>query len=591
MWSFKAPLLRKSAALPLCCNTQYAAVAGVCGSASSSQRPGRAPPSKELRSQPFSALSRGKHWAALNGTVLHVTGRRGLRSHGAGVFGVSAAYSADATPVSPAGTVPRTGLRVCILGGGFGGLYTAVRLDQLLWPHGMKPQVTLIDQNERFVFKPLLYDFVAGTATAWEVAPFFQQLLAPYNIKFLQGRVNMVMPESPQAEVPGSIGGNSGGGGVVTLANGSVVEYDWLVVALGAETTTFGIPGARELAVPFCTYADALQAKERLQDLQRRPSGLSEVVVVGGGYAGIELATTAAEMLAGRGRVKLVSSGDDILEGSPAGQRAAARSVLTGKAVSIITSGTVSSIKRVGPVAAGTGPDTSPRMVYIKQPDGSQQLLQADLVLWTAGSQPASKSSTNSKCSSGMLSLPFPLNSKGATETDETLRVVSHPRVFALGDVSGMQLPNSDPLPITAQVAFQQADYVAWNLWAAINNRPLLPFRYQHLGEMMSLGAVNGALTLPVPLPPPLATLMQDGVVGNLLGAAGFKVDSADDRRRITVDGPLAGALRRVAYWYRQPTGEQRLRVGVSWLEQLAQDGSKAVQGALSGRPPSSWRD
>ena len=38
------------------------------------------------------------------------------------------------------------------------------------------------------------------------------------------------------------------------------------------------------------------------------------------------------------------------------------------------------------------------------------------------------------------------------------------------------------------QVAFQQADYVAWNLWAAINNRPLLPFRYQHLGDMMSLG-------------------------------------------------------------------------------------------------------
>ena len=38
------------------------------------------------------------------------------------------------------------------------------------------------------------------------------------------------------------------------------------------------------------------------------------------------------------------------------------------------------------------------------------------------------------------------------------------------------------------QVAFQQADYVAWNLWASINQRPLLPFKYQHLGDMMSLG-------------------------------------------------------------------------------------------------------
>lgn len=50
-------------------------------------------------------------------------------------------------------------------------------------------QVTLIDQSERFVFKPLLYDFVAGTAKAWEVAPYFQQLLAPYNINFLQARI------------------------------------------------------------------------------------------------------------------------------------------------------------------------------------------------------------------------------------------------------------------------------------------------------------------------------------------------------------------------------------------------------------------
>ncbi len=46
--------------------------------------------------------------------------------------------------------------------------------------------MTLIDQSDRFVFKPLLYDYVAGSATAWEVAPYFQQLLAPYNINFLQ---------------------------------------------------------------------------------------------------------------------------------------------------------------------------------------------------------------------------------------------------------------------------------------------------------------------------------------------------------------------------------------------------------------------
>ena len=61
------------------------------------------------------------------------------------------------------------------------------------------------------------------------------------------------------------------------------------------------------------------------------------------------------------------------------------------------------------------------------------------------------------------------------------------------------------------QVAFQQADYVAWNVWAAINGRPLLPFKYQHLGDMMSLGSVNGAVTLPLPVPGPLADGLRVG--------------------------------------------------------------------------------
>jgi demethylphylloquinone reductase len=60
-------------------------------------------------------------------------------------------------------------------------------------------QVTLIDQSERFVFKPLLYDFVAGTAKAWEVAPYFQQLLAPYNINFLQARISKLHLKSARA--------------------------------------------------------------------------------------------------------------------------------------------------------------------------------------------------------------------------------------------------------------------------------------------------------------------------------------------------------------------------------------------------------
>lgn len=73
--------------------------------------------------------------------------------------------------------------------------------------------------------------------------------------------------------------------------------------------------------------------------------------------------------------------------------------------------------------------------------------------------------------------VPFPLNSRGQTETDETLRVKGHPRVFALGDAAGVASSKGETLAPTAQVAFQAADYVGWNIWAAINGRPLRPFK------------------------------------------------------------------------------------------------------------------
>lgn len=64
-------------------------------------------------------------------------------------------------------------------------------------------------------------------------------------------------------------------------------------------------------------------------------------------------------------------------------------------------------------------------------------------------------------------------------------------------------------VPSTSQVALQSADYAAWNLWAAMNGRPLLPFRYQHLGNLMSLGAANAAVALPISLPQTVTSTLE----------------------------------------------------------------------------------
>lgn len=477
-----------------------------------------------------------------------------------------AALTTAAGPASTmaGGETARPGPRVCILGGGFGGLYTAVRLDQLLWPRETKPQVTLIDQSDRFVFKPLLYDLVSGVAQPWEVAPAFTQLLAPYNINFVKGAVASVEADGILKD------GGSATGGLITLADGQTVEYDWLVLALGAETTTFNIPGVKELALPFSTYNDAVKVMDKLTELKTRPTPV-DVVIVGGGYAGVELAATVAEKLADQGRVKLITKTEDILGGKSFGQVQAARSVLRGRGVTIVPNAAVASMKEVDYIIHGEG-DTGKQLVQLDVLGGIKQVLEADLVLWTAGSTPASKGEMK-------LKMPFELNTRGAAETDSTLRVRKHSRVFALGDVAGIDAsPEDGSLPATAQVAFQQADYVAWNVWAAINGRPLLPFKYQHLGDMMSLGAINGSVSLPVSVPGGLANSLQSGPVADLLKLAGVNIGGADNGAGITLDGPLAGTLRRAAYLYRQPTDEHRLRVGAAWLEQIVKEGTEQAQ-------------
>jgi NADH dehydrogenase len=123
-------------------------------------------------------------------------------------------------------------------------------------------------------------------------------------------------------------------------------------------------------------------------------------------------------------------------------------------------------------------------------------------------------------------------NQRGQLTTIPTLQVVDHPEIFALGDLADCRDAEGQQVPSTAQAAFQQADYTAWNIWASLTGRPLLPFRYQYLGEMMTLGTNNATFT-----------------------GAGVKLD-----------GSFAYLARRLAYLYRMPTLDHKLKVGFNWI-------------------------
>ncbi|WP_339459473.1 NAD(P)/FAD-dependent oxidoreductase [Nodularia spumigena] len=381
--------------------------------------------------------------------------------------------------------------RICILGGGFGGLYTALRLSQLPWENGEKPEIVLVDQSDRFIFAPLLYELLTGELQTWEIAPPFEELLQNTGVRFCQAIVSGIDTEQKR----------------VHLQEGTEIAYDRLVLALGGETPLDMVPGAISHAYPFRNITDAYRLEERLRVLEESKAEKIRVAIVGAGYSGVELACKLADRLGERGRFRLIQIGDQILRTSPDFNREAAKKALDAKKVFLDLETKVESV----------GQDTI-SLEYKNQVD----TIPVDLVIWTVGTRVAPVVKT----------LALKQNQRGQITTTPTLQVLEHPEIFALGDLADCCDAEGQKVPATAQVAFQQADYTAWNIWASLSDRPLLPFRYQQLGEMMTLGKDNATLT-----------------------GLGIKLD-----------GSFAYIARRLAYLYRMPTLDHQLKVGFNWL-------------------------
>ncbi|GER30210.1 NAD(P)H dehydrogenase C1 [Striga asiatica] len=511
---------------------------------------------------------------------------RVLGSSSGGGFGVVSAISeTEFQPSSFVWPDNRKRPRVCILGGGFGGLYTALRLESLDWPDGKKPQVVLVDRSEHFVFKPLLYELLCGEVDEWEIAPRFSDLLSSTGVQFLKDNVQSLLPFD-QYGMDGDALTHSAG--VVHLESGLLIEYDWLVLALGAEAKLDVVPGATEYALPFTTLEDARRVNEKLRTLEREFFGKDSpirVAVVGCGYSGIELAATISERLQTGGVVQAVNVQKTILPNATPGNRESAlkkmrslydeemhfseiafipakksglhlfsllTEVLASRNVQLLLGYFVCSIKRVAQFDYKVGRQNHERLKLELQPAerGLQsQDVEADLVLWTVGSKPVLP-----QHKTGDKPIDFPLNSRGQADTDETLRVEGHPRIFAIGDSSAVKDGHGNLLPNTAQVAFQQADFAGWNLWAAINGRPLLPFRFQNLGEMLTLGRYDASVS-------PSFT---DG---------------------LTLEGPIGHTARKIAYLSRLPTDEHRLKVGISWLTKAAVESTALLLDSITKVP------
>ena len=375
--------------------------------------------------------------------------------------------------------------KICILGGGFGGLYTALYLSKFSWSH--KCNITLVEQKDRFVFTPLLYELLTAELQPREIAPSYHKLLRSKNIKFCQDRMTGVDLKNQ----------------AVNLESGDRQGYDYLIIAVGNKgRVPKKIPGA-EYAINFRTLADVESIEAKLELLKRSGRVKFQVAVVGAGASGVELACKLADRLPKQAQIRLIDRSSKILKDFSTPLRSAAYRALNQRKIKIDLE---SKVKKI-----------TPESICLFSSENEAFTLPADLVLWTAGVE----------SHESILNLEYcQLDFYGKILTLPTLQLIDYPEVFALGDAAKIY-DNSQFVPTTAQVAYQQASLIAKNIQASLKGKQLLPFRYNHLGDMLTLG--NGAAAI---------------YTFSLL-----------------LEGYLAAIIRKLVYIQRLPTSRHRLQV------------------------------
>jgi NADH dehydrogenase len=356
--------------------------------------------------------------------------------------------------------------RVVIVGGGFGGLHTAMQLRRA------PVDVTLIDRRNFHLFQPLLYQVATGGLSPANIASPLRALLRRHK------NTRVLLGEASDVDVAGRR---------LILSDGAV-PYDTLILAAGMRDAYFGHDAWAPLAPGLKSIEDAtemrrrilfaFEAAERETDPAKVPEWLT-FVVVGGGPTGVELAGAVAEVarhtLRGNfrsidpatARVVLLEGADRLLLAFAPDLSAKAARALERVGVTV----------RTGTLVTEIAPDA----VTVKTKTGSERLA-ARTVLWAAGVQASP--------------LGLALASAAGAELDRAGRVVvandcsvpGHPEIFVIGDLAHFNGPSGKPLPGLAPVAMQQGRYVAKLIGARLRGESLPPFAYKDPGSMATIG-------------------------------------------------------------------------------------------------------
>lgn len=427
--------------------------------------------------------------------------------------------------------------RIVVVGGGAGGLELVTRLGDQLGKH-RKAQVVLIDRTATHLWKPLLHEVAAGSMDPNTHQLEYIAQARWHHFEFQQGelldldRVNKTITVSAVLDEERS-----------PIFPERTIAYDTLVLAIGSVTNFFDVPGAAEHAMAIDTASQAehvrkrilaacMRSQARLAESGGRQRAKVNIVIIGGGATGVELAAelrNTAEVLAAYGlyhldprrdvKITLVEAGPRILPPLPDRIAVETARLLTALNVEIITSDKVTQVRRDA-VLTGKGLD-----------------LPSDLTVWAGGI----------KVPAVLSQVGLPTNPLGQVIVTPTLQTITDPDIFALGDCASCAWANTEKtVPPRAQAAHQQASLLVEAIHCRLMGKSLPTFIYRDYGSLISLGNFETVGNL------------MGRLVGRSVKIQGFLARllylSLYRQHQMALHGVLRMTLDAIAQWLRQRT-------------------------------------
>ena len=415
--------------------------------------------------------------------------------------------------------------KIVILGGGFAGVECARRLERGIRSNSLT-EITLVSEDNFLLFTPLLPQAASGMVQTRNIIIPLRAILK--KTKCYESRVQGIDPVAKKVSLWGT-----------PERHGITLDYDYLVVALGSETNFFGMSDLENNAFQMKTLNDAVAVRNRVIDILEQADSetnpdikksLLTIVIVGGGFAGIETAGELHDLLTDAVKYYPNVSRDDIhvmvIE-----QSSTILPSLTGKLADFARkklSENDIDIRVDTLVVSFDGNVATIKKIDKDDPDNKiTERIHTKTLIWTAGVTPVNT-----------IKRSVFKTQQGKIMVDEYLEAEGFPNVFVAGDCALFYDEDGRPFPPTAQVASSQAKTIATNLAAMINGHSKRAYSFKPQEHMAVIGKRTG--------------------IASILG--------------MKVGGVLAWMLWRSVFITKVPTFTKKVRLILDWTGDLVFD-------------------